>query len=155
PPENVPNQYQVIQVWPDRLERWTRRFDPEQKRWIGDARCSEDGNAWHVVHPVTFLSVDRAFPPMTPTANGGTITPLDEYKNRIIEFFGSEDLKARGRSRFEEVCSMRHNRQASIRPKAVGDPPLNYLLVTARDEMSVQQYPVGVFERPLTETDLD
>ena len=30
-PESVPNQYQVIQVWPDRLERWTRRFDLEQK----------------------------------------------------------------------------------------------------------------------------
>ena len=35
-----------------------------------------------------------------------------------------------------------------------GDPPMKYLLVTTSDEMSVQQYPLGVFERPVTAADL-
>ena len=70
-PQDVPNQYQVIQIWPDRLERWTRRFDPEQKRWIGDTRCSDHGDDWHDVHPVTFLSVHGTFPAEKQTAKGG------------------------------------------------------------------------------------
>ena len=50
---------------------------------------------------------------------------------------------------------MRHNRQGSLRQMVAGDPSLEYLLVETRDEMSNQQYPLGVFERPLTESDLE
>src|SRR5207302_1782048 len=31
-PEEIPNQYQVIQVWADRIGRWTRAYDPGRKQ---------------------------------------------------------------------------------------------------------------------------
>ena len=60
-PLEVPNQYQAVRLWPDKLERWTRLYDAEQKRWIGDTRCSDRGNEWHIVHTVSFQSVESTF----------------------------------------------------------------------------------------------
>lgn len=61
-PDEVPNQYQIIRIWPDRIQRWTRRYDPGQKRWTGDTRCSEQGDAWEIEHLVTLVNVAGAFP---------------------------------------------------------------------------------------------
>ena len=69
-PDQVPNQYQVVRIRPDRLERWTRRFDPGSMRWEADTRCSEDGNSWHVVKKVSFLSVHLTFPKPPPPEMG-------------------------------------------------------------------------------------
>jgi 3',5'-cyclic AMP phosphodiesterase CpdA len=65
-PEEVPNQYQVIRIAPDRLERWTRAFDPAQKRWVGDTRCSDDGATWHAEHPVGLVAVHATFRSAAP-----------------------------------------------------------------------------------------
>ena len=56
-PEEVANQYQLLRLHPDRIEHYTRRYDPGQKRWIGDNRGSPDGNRWKTVIPVRFESV--------------------------------------------------------------------------------------------------
>ena len=61
-PDEVPNQYQILRIWPDRLERWTRRFDPGNMRWEADTRCSKDGNDWHIEDQVVFQSVQTTFP---------------------------------------------------------------------------------------------
>src|SRR5262249_44476414 len=39
-PEEIPNQYQIIQLWGDRFKRWARAFDPQRKMWIEDRRAS-------------------------------------------------------------------------------------------------------------------
>jgi 3',5'-cyclic AMP phosphodiesterase CpdA len=37
-PLEVPNQYQIIQFWPDRIVRRSRAYDSRGKEWIPDAR---------------------------------------------------------------------------------------------------------------------
>jgi 3',5'-cyclic AMP phosphodiesterase CpdA len=165
-PENVPNQYQVVRIWPDRLERWTRRFEPDQKHWVGDTRCSDDGNSWHVVHPVAFVSVQDTFPtrprPRTPNRRrpGGRSKPSQEDQPDPRDFADRDRLRAepgyssRWIARVAEVCRLRDKHVTDVREMEAGDPPMKYLLVTTSDEMSVQQYPLGVFERPVTAADL-
>ncbi len=167
-PDSVPNQYQVVQIWPDRLERWTRRFDPAQKRWIGDTRCSKDGNSWHVVHEVAFVSVQDTFPTpsgaKTPDLHGKgqewRPRPSPEDLPHGFDPFEGSRLRpepaqsSRFISRVAEVCPLRDKHVKNVREMDAGDPPLKYLLVTTCDEMIVQHYPVGVFEDPVTESSL-
>lgn len=61
-PEEIPNQYQIVQIWRDRVKRWTRAFDPRSKRWIGDTRASAAGSDWWDEQPVTFAAVQGTFP---------------------------------------------------------------------------------------------
>ena len=60
-PKELGNQYQIIRIRPDLFERWTRRYDPDQKRWIGDTRCSPGGDTWHFSKAVSFDSVHGTF----------------------------------------------------------------------------------------------
>jgi 3',5'-cyclic AMP phosphodiesterase CpdA len=52
-PPDVPNQYQVlrIEIEAGRIRRWARRYEPDQKRWTGDNRVSDDGGDWRAVIP--------------------------------------------------------------------------------------------------------
>ena len=45
-PAEVPNQYQCLRLSAAGIERWTRRYDPGDKRWIGETRCSPKGDTW-------------------------------------------------------------------------------------------------------------
>jgi formylglycine-generating enzyme required for sulfatase activity/3',5'-cyclic AMP phosphodiesterase CpdA len=65
PPE-VPNQYQMLRIWPDRIERWTRGYAPDRKRWIGDTRLDSTGNAWHGSLSIGFVDVAATFPMRVP-----------------------------------------------------------------------------------------
>jgi hypothetical protein len=83
-PGEIPNQYQAIRLWPDRMERWTRGYAPDQKRWIADTRCSEDGNEWHTVRPVSFARgaprpVERDREPIEREK------PRDDFLSRVAE----------------------------------------------------------------------
>ena len=42
-PEEVPNQYQIIQVRPDGFKTWAQQYTPFRRAWIADPRVSEDG----------------------------------------------------------------------------------------------------------------
>ncbi|MGH8574463.1 MAG: metallophosphoesterase family protein, partial [Gammaproteobacteria bacterium] len=61
-PEEVANQYQVLRLHPDRIERYTRCYDPGQKRWIGDNRGSEYGDRWITDIRVEFQAVSGLLP---------------------------------------------------------------------------------------------
>lgn len=61
-PDDVPNQYQIIQVSAECITHWTRCFDPRNHRWIGDTRCSANGTEWYRSYPVTLDSVQATFP---------------------------------------------------------------------------------------------
>ena len=60
-PLEVPNQYQVIRLWADRLGYGTRAYAPDQKRWVGDTRVSVDGNAWIAEERIEFEAVQGTF----------------------------------------------------------------------------------------------
>ena len=51
-PDDVPNQYQLIRLHADRIERWTRRYTSRSKRWEGDTGASPKGDRWHIVDAV-------------------------------------------------------------------------------------------------------
>lgn len=65
PPE-VPNQYQMLRIWPDHIERWTRGYASDRKRWIGDTRLDPAGNEWSCVLPVNLIDVAATFPVRAP-----------------------------------------------------------------------------------------
>lgn len=67
PPE-VPNQYQIVQVYPDRLVYGTRAYVPDQKRWIGCLRSDPEGRAWRVEKRVGFERVEGTFSGSAETA---------------------------------------------------------------------------------------
>jgi 3',5'-cyclic AMP phosphodiesterase CpdA/tetratricopeptide (TPR) repeat protein len=69
-PSEVPNQYEVIELWPDRIRRWTRCFALDRKRWIADTRSSDDGNRWWDEQPVRFDSIGATFPAATQQPAG-------------------------------------------------------------------------------------
>ena len=61
-PEEVPNQYQIIQLWPDRYQRWARCYFPENNTWGGDNRASNSLNSWQAEEAVSFADVRETFP---------------------------------------------------------------------------------------------
>lgn len=67
-PLEVPNQYQVVELWPDRIRRWTRGFSLSRGRWIADPSSSPDGDRWWDEQPVHFESAEATFPGQPPAA---------------------------------------------------------------------------------------
>lgn len=53
-PQEVPNQYQWIRVFADRIEYGSRAFVPDQKRWVGNLRPDRDGEHWWQRKSVAF-----------------------------------------------------------------------------------------------------
>lgn len=51
-PGEVPNQYQILRLRPDRVTRWARQWDASKQKWIADTRISPDGNQWRVDIPI-------------------------------------------------------------------------------------------------------
>jgi formylglycine-generating enzyme required for sulfatase activity/3',5'-cyclic AMP phosphodiesterase CpdA len=92
PPE-VPNQYQVIQIWPDRFCRWARAYAPNRKRWIGDNRASKEGDDWKEERAMTFRCVAATFPEYAK-AKGEKRTQDDVSKRQPLRRY-SEDLAER------------------------------------------------------------
>jgi WD40 repeat protein/3',5'-cyclic AMP phosphodiesterase CpdA len=125
-PAEAPNQYQAIRVWPDRLERWTRRYDAEQKRWVGDTRCSDDGGNWRTKYP---LRQQRVSPTPEPAARAETAR--DDFASRVAE-----------------VARLRHtNAEVEIRTGAEA----TYLKVLHKDGAVVRSFPIGLSEYGISE----
>jgi WD40 repeat protein/3',5'-cyclic AMP phosphodiesterase CpdA len=146
-PEEIPNQYQVLRLHPERIERYTRCYDPRRKRWIGDDRGSEDGDRWVSEIEVTFDAVAS----LSPTAF--TMPPVDErgsrigqllHQSRVPEFEPRRDDLL---SRVEEVCRLRQPNAHVTRVEVEG---IDYLRVTDTDGAHCLQYPVGVAEGGFT-----
>jgi 3',5'-cyclic AMP phosphodiesterase CpdA len=45
-PEEVGNQYQILNLTEGSIKRWARVYKPDQKRWIGDNSLSPKGDDW-------------------------------------------------------------------------------------------------------------
>ncbi|NJL26903.1 MAG: hypothetical protein HC897_02975 [Thermoanaerobaculia bacterium] len=60
-PEEFPNQYQFLQIWPDRLGRWSRQYALDQNRWIADPRVSISGEDGQEEVGVAFRKVSETF----------------------------------------------------------------------------------------------
>jgi len=137
PPE-VPNQYQVIRIRPDRIERWTRQYDVGGKRWIGDTRCSEKGDRWHVKDVVHFEDVYGALEPSwkEPEIHGRreseALDRREDFATRVCEV-------ARLKYRDSEVDIRRSDASR-----------LDYLHVRVMDGTVARIQPIGVTEHGIS-----
>ena len=68
-PEEIPNQYQIIQLWPDRYQRWARCYFPKKNTWGGDNRASNSLNTWQAGQSVSFADVQETFPLLENTSD--------------------------------------------------------------------------------------
>lgn len=62
PPQEVTNQYQIIQIRPKSFNRVCRAYYPRQNRWIGDTSADEKGNTWQVSTGALFQETGGTFP---------------------------------------------------------------------------------------------
>ena len=149
-PAEVPNQYQFVRIHSDRIERWARCYQPDQKRWVGDNRISADGSSWHDVVSERFERLYGTFPQA-----GAREVKLD---TAIIERDQRGELRSEPddfAARVAEVCALRNPLATVTRRVTATDPPLPYLRVVAREDGVVRQYPVGVCEHGVTSKDLE
>ena len=152
PPE-VPNQYQAIRLWPDRIERWTRRYDPEQKRWLADTRCSQGGNDWHIEHKVTSEAVSGTFHQATTSKRRTPRTRTRRDKR-------GEDERENPAPRDDflakviNICKLRR-RGAEVDSQRSALSAIPYLRVETVEGSIARISPIGVCEHGLTREWLD
>jgi 3',5'-cyclic AMP phosphodiesterase CpdA len=94
-PQEVPNQYQLIRIFPDRIWFGARQYAPDQKRWIGDTRSSPSGNQWFHEEPVTLERVEAAFSRQSVESAARTdhlAAVVASYRAHIAETFQRQAL---------------------------------------------------------------
>jgi 3',5'-cyclic AMP phosphodiesterase CpdA len=114
-PEEIPNQYQIIQIWRDRCKRWARAFEPRRKRWIGDNRAAVAGDDWRDEQRVAFEDVGGTFPP--PEVNLPATSRLDFPESPDPD----RELRGARRDDFlswvERICRLREPGLVEVQPQ--------------------------------------
>jgi WD40 repeat protein/3',5'-cyclic AMP phosphodiesterase CpdA len=67
-PEEMPNQYQIVQIHREGLRLWARQYTPQARKWIGDPRVSKDGSAWRREERVDLRGTHGTFGAREPSA---------------------------------------------------------------------------------------
>ncbi|MCP4697050.1 MAG: NACHT domain-containing protein [Gammaproteobacteria bacterium] len=139
-PGDYPNQYQLVQIYPDKLLRWCRAFIPEQKTWKADNRVHETEPCQET--PVSFAKVQAALPAEQPKMPGDIIHA--GFRAPVSMHSDHDTFLAR----VEEVCHL-HNPDAEItRLGEHTDTP--YLRVCAKEGKIVRTYPLGMADQGIT-----
>jgi 3',5'-cyclic AMP phosphodiesterase CpdA len=149
-PEEVPNQYQILQLSADGVKRWTRRFDPPKKKWIADTSSSESGDEWITEHDVLFANVDATFPKLRSSAAERDLERTDPRPE-------SEKHRSREEAFLDlvrETCQHRYA-GAMVTPVARPDDDLFYLRVLSSTNGIQQHFPVAAFNRAPEPEDLE
>ncbi|MCY2991401.1 MAG: pentapeptide repeat-containing protein, partial [Planctomycetota bacterium] len=159
-PEETPNQYQLLQLFPDRFVRWMRCYDPPNKKWIGDTRCSDDGNNWQTKDRVTFQHAHAVFPedepwdkladPKTKEAKTDPdVEPLRQDADRD-DTRDAGGIRSHSRTDFfshvADVCRLREPEEARVVEQLDDESGIPYLRVTCRSGLVTRHFPIGVME---------
>jgi hypothetical protein len=76
-PEEVANQYQVLRIRPGEIARWGLLYSRADKKWVGDTRISQRGDAWTVVDHYDMAGLDSG----RKTVPHGTFEePKDDFR---------------------------------------------------------------------------
>jgi WD40 repeat protein/uncharacterized protein YjbI with pentapeptide repeats/3',5'-cyclic AMP phosphodiesterase CpdA len=159
-PEEVPNQYQVLRIRADGIERWARAYAPDRKQWIGDTRADSRGNTWHVTHPVAFVDVSTTFPAPAPepepAAEPARRWDDDVFAERLDREYARSDFL----SRVERVCRLRvtadhADARMDIERRRVGTPAIEYLEICTSERSMTSMYPVGAVPGDVSPAVLD
>lgn len=148
PPE-VPNQYQIVRVWRNRVCHWTRGFAPDRKSWVGDNRASEDGSRWWNERHVEFVAVEASFPMTSPKEHLIASPEMDNFSLRDSPQERQDDFL----DRVKVVCQFRKP-QAKVERfpgfGAWGD----YLRVCEQEGGITKIFPVGALDQEVSERSL-
>lgn len=89
-PAEMPNQYQIVRICKDGIDRWCRGYQLSKKKWGADCRCSDSGNRWHFSQAVSFAGVNHTFcePPISLDS---IRTDPQRAEEAINQLEGSED----------------------------------------------------------------
>jgi 3',5'-cyclic AMP phosphodiesterase CpdA len=98
-PHEVPNQYQVIRVYPERIWYGTRQYAPDQKRWIGDTRSSPKGDEWFHEESIPFENVEGTF------GHRGTVdSARTDHLAAVVEAYRTYVATTFRRQTLHELC---------------------------------------------------
>ncbi|MCP4699067.1 MAG: NACHT domain-containing protein [Gammaproteobacteria bacterium] len=136
-PGDHPNQYQLIQIYPDKLLRWCRAFIPEQKIWKPDNRVHTAGETAYQETHVSFTNVQAALPAEQPKMPGDGISAGHRAPVRM---HSDHDTFL---ARVEEICRLR-NADAKIITRQGQHTDIPYLHVYAKEGEIVRSYPLGM-----------
>ncbi len=161
PPE-VPNQYQWLRLHHDRMERWTRCYDPSRRRWIGDSRCSTDGNEWHSTIQLQFQQAQEALPSPDPQPTARAPQSRPDTPAAADDPWGLSGRMSREAqpkrddfaARVQEICFLRDPR-ARIEPLRSAEKQIPYLRISQTMGPFQTQYPLGMLEHGVAEEDLE
>jgi WD40 repeat protein/3',5'-cyclic AMP phosphodiesterase CpdA len=148
-PDEVPNQYQMLQLSAAGIERATRRFDPQTKRWIADTSNSENGDEWVTSHKVSFADVDATFP-----RTRSSVEKDIHRKNRRPESAARRSPQQVFLDLVHETCQHRYP-GATVTSVSRPDEGLFYLRVLSSANGIVQHFPVAAFNGVPEPADLD
>jgi 3',5'-cyclic AMP phosphodiesterase CpdA len=95
-PQEVPNQYQVLRIHPDKLWYCTRQYAPDKKSWIADPRGSRDGNQWFDEQPLRFEHVDETFGTRSTeeaARKGHSAALVENYRAHVVRAYKRQPLQ--------------------------------------------------------------
>ncbi|GAA3030903.1 eIF2A-related protein [Streptosporangium longisporum] len=140
-PDEVPNQYQLVEVTPGGLQVYARRYNASRRRWEGDTgigigrdqatrRLKRSFDDCHA----TFPSLASRDDERDEEADPRTRRSPDVHRDDLL-------------TRVRQVCRVRHP-EADVKEIRSGDRRSGYLRVTVPSEPQVSMYPIGVCEGP-------
>jgi WD40 repeat protein/3',5'-cyclic AMP phosphodiesterase CpdA len=141
PPE-VPNQYQLLRLHAEGIERWTRRYDPGRTRWAGDTSCSPGADEWQIAYETPFEFVEGTFDGLGVSLHEPDEITQPDHRSRSRPRAPVEGFL----SRVLEICELRY-RDEGTRVDVISEPQQRpYLRVQTRDESVAQSFPIGIVE---------
>lgn len=140
-PLEVPNQYQVLRIDSTRIQRWARRYEHDQKRWVGDTRVSDDGGDWRTVIE------DQRSPHLTQALRKRR--PSDDWRHV------SEQPEHRRDDYLDRIARIAALRIPGAEVVRYSDGPLEYLRLSIVSESVARVFPVGACQGDVSEEELD
>ena len=135
-PGEVPNQYQILRLRPDRVTRWARQWDASKQRWVADSRINLDRD-------------ERVDIPIAPAgwqqSKSPERSPRDRHEERL-------DRAGDFLSQVEFVTRRDVGEDCPIERRHKGSPELSYLIVV---RPAAPLRCVGVVDGPLSPETLD
>lgn len=61
-PQEIQNQYQIIQISATGYKRWVRTYSPNRNQWVGDCSVSTHGDTWHERVRHSFKNAAQSLP---------------------------------------------------------------------------------------------
>jgi len=110
-PEEIPNQYQILRISGSGFERWTRRYEAEQRRWIADTRCTTDGKTGYQGRKIPFSYVSGTFPSNGEgEENGASAATEDKRIVRLDKPLDSNSARRKLESipKITPICEPQH-----------------------------------------------